>query len=201
MNQAEKSIAARDEISSAAMRLFARKGFKGTTIRDISRESGRSMGCIYHHFSGKEEIFATLIMRLEILPGLEKVAFLLFAPGFPENLQDIAFEIAHTIADQKDRVKLWYVDALEFDGKYARQVIQAAWPAMDIAIKAAFANKGLLSVSEGLEPGMAMRIIISSFMGIFMQQEILGVYFTDDNTNNQLIKQASKLFLHGLLTG
>lgn len=198
--QEEKSEKAKEDIAAAALGLFSKKGYKGTTLRDISRESGRSMGCIYHHFSGKEDIFSTLITSQEILPGLEKAGLLFFAPDFPENLDEIGAEIRDTIADQKDRILLWYIDALEFGGKYARRVIQAAWPAMDMAIRAAFAKTGTEKLTEGLDPVMAMRVIVSAFMGIFMQQEILGIRFTDDRTDRELIEQASILFLRGLVT-
>jgi AcrR family transcriptional regulator len=197
--QEEKSRVAKEDIADSSLKLFTEKGFKGTTVRDISRRSGRSMGCIYHHFPNKEEIFSYLIMRQEILPGLERAGQLFFATDFPENLDQIAQEINKTIAEQRELILLWYIDALEFGGKYARRVIQNAWPAINIALKAAFANVDAGKIKEGLDPVTAMRMIISAFMGIFMQQEILGVQFTEDGDDMQLISEASKLFLHGLV--
>ncbi len=199
--RSEKSAAAQEEIMTAALGLFAKKGFKGTTIRDVSGASGRSMGCIYHHFSGKEDLFERLIMSQDILPGLEKAGLLFFAPGFPDNLGDIALEVRNTIASQRERIMLWYVDALEFSGRYARKVIQTSWPAMDMALRGAFARVEADTITETLDPVMAMRIIISAFMGIFMQEEILGIHFTDSRDDGELIEQASTLFLHGLKKG
>jgi hypothetical protein len=126
---------------------------------------------------------------------------LFFAPDFPENLDQIAQEINRTIAEQRELILLWYIDALEFGGKYARRVIQNAWPAIDIALKAAFANVDEGRITKGLEPVTAMRVIISAFMGIFMQQEILGVQFTEEGDDARLISEACKLFLHGLVRG
>lgn len=199
--QKEKSRLAKEEIAGASLELFTRKGFKGTTVRDISQKSGRSMGCIYHHFPNKEEIFSYLIMRQEILPGLERTGQLFFAPDFPENLDKIAQEINKTISEQRELILLWYIDALEFGGEYARRVIQNAWPAINIALKAAFTNVDADKINEGLNPVTAMRVIISAFMGIFMQQEILGIRFTEDSDDMKLISEASKLFLHGLVRG
>lgn len=199
--QEEKSRITKEDIADSSLKLFTEKGFKGTTVRDISQKSGRSMGCIYHHFPNKEEIFSYLIMRQEILPGLERAGQLFFAPDFPENLDQIAQEINKTIAEQRELILLWYIDALEFGGKYARRVIQNAWPAINIALKAAFANVDADKITEGLDPVTAMRVIISAFMGIFMQQEILGVQFTEEGDDMKLISEASKLFLHGLVKG
>ena len=46
----------RDRILSAAARVFAEKGYHSSTIADIVRESGLSVGAIYSHFSGKDEL-------------------------------------------------------------------------------------------------------------------------------------------------
>ncbi|WP_350349241.1 TetR/AcrR family transcriptional regulator [Agromyces sp. G08B096] len=51
-------VARRAEIVGAAIRCFARKGYRGTSMADIIQESGLSAGAIYGHFAGKQELFA-----------------------------------------------------------------------------------------------------------------------------------------------
>lgn len=46
----------RNDIIQAALRLFARKGIRATTIRDIAHETGLTEGALYRHFSSKEEL-------------------------------------------------------------------------------------------------------------------------------------------------
>ncbi len=46
----------RDRIIKAAVRVFGDKGYHSSTIGDIVRESGLSVGAIYSHFSGKAEL-------------------------------------------------------------------------------------------------------------------------------------------------
>jgi AcrR family transcriptional regulator len=53
-------VARRDEILDAALRCFTDKGFGGTTIEDVRQASGASVGSIYHHFGGKEQLAAAL---------------------------------------------------------------------------------------------------------------------------------------------
>jgi AcrR family transcriptional regulator len=54
--RAEASEATRQRILEAARRLFTERGYFNTSIQDIRGASGLSIGSIYHHFSGKEEI-------------------------------------------------------------------------------------------------------------------------------------------------
>jgi len=46
----------RGQIIHAAMKLFVQKGFHKTTIRDIAKKSGLSLGAIYEYIRSKEEI-------------------------------------------------------------------------------------------------------------------------------------------------
>lgn len=46
----------RDEILQAAIRLFARQGVEGTTVKDIGKEAGVTDAALYKHFSSKEEV-------------------------------------------------------------------------------------------------------------------------------------------------
>ena len=47
----------RDRIVTAALRVFTEKGYHGSTIADVCRESGLSVGAIYTYFSSKEALF------------------------------------------------------------------------------------------------------------------------------------------------
>jgi len=51
----------RHEIIEAAMRVFARKGFWGTTVDDIAAEAEFSKGALYFYFKNKEEIFLSIV--------------------------------------------------------------------------------------------------------------------------------------------
>jgi AcrR family transcriptional regulator len=47
-------------IIAAALECFDERGFDATTIEEIRARSGASVGSIYHHFGGKEQIAAEL---------------------------------------------------------------------------------------------------------------------------------------------
>ena len=53
----------RDEILDAALACFNEKGFTATTVEDVRGRSGASVGSIYHHFGGKEQIAAAIYVE------------------------------------------------------------------------------------------------------------------------------------------
>ncbi len=53
----------RDQLLDAAIRVFARKGYEGTKIMDIVRESGLSTGAVYGRFASKNELLREAVVR------------------------------------------------------------------------------------------------------------------------------------------
>jgi AcrR family transcriptional regulator len=51
----------RDRILDAGALVFARRGYGQATVQDIADEAEISMGALYHHFSGKEELFRAIV--------------------------------------------------------------------------------------------------------------------------------------------
>lgn len=66
----------KNEILDTADRLFAEKGFDGTSTNDILAAVGIARGGLYHHFKSKEEILDSLIDRYsdQIVEAARKVA-------------------------------------------------------------------------------------------------------------------------------
>ncbi len=54
----------RDDILAAALRLYTRDGYFNTSIHDIQREAGVSIGSIYNNFGGKEAVAKALYEQL-----------------------------------------------------------------------------------------------------------------------------------------
>ncbi|MEU0071004.1 TetR/AcrR family transcriptional regulator [Streptomyces sp. NPDC006332] len=55
-----RSAGTKKAVLDAARQLFNEKGYDDTNINDIVRESGVSVGSIYHQFGGKKEVFRAL---------------------------------------------------------------------------------------------------------------------------------------------
>ena len=56
--------ATRQRILDAATEVFSEKGYHGTAVDDIVRESHTSKGSFYFHFPSKQDIFFALVDRL-----------------------------------------------------------------------------------------------------------------------------------------
>lgn len=52
-----------EDILEASLTLFAEKGVKGASMRDIARATGLTEGTLYHYFPGKDRIVSEIIKR------------------------------------------------------------------------------------------------------------------------------------------
>ena len=59
-----KGTKTKEKILKVALKLFSTKGYKATTVRDISGAMGVKQSALYNHFKNKEEILETLISNL-----------------------------------------------------------------------------------------------------------------------------------------
>src|ERR671937_954815 len=90
---------AREELLSAALRVFARRGYREAGVDEIAAEAGYSKGAPYWHFSGKEELLMSLLEERIDAPMRGRFALLASAP--PE--QDMAAEATRAFAQELDR--------------------------------------------------------------------------------------------------
>jgi AcrR family transcriptional regulator len=84
---------------ASAERLFAAKGFNGTSMNDIVKDSGFSKGAIYGHFESKERLFLSLWERQTIV-GIGQLRQM-FSPD--DNAMDKLLKVAEmTMASSCD---------------------------------------------------------------------------------------------------
>jgi AcrR family transcriptional regulator len=90
---------ARDELLAAALRVFARRGYREAGVDEIAAEAGYSKGALYWHFSGKAQLLTALLEERIDAPIRDRVALLASAP--PER--DMSVEATREFARQLEK--------------------------------------------------------------------------------------------------
>lgn len=79
----------RDEVVAEAARLFAQRGFHGTSIPDLVEATGLTAGGLYHYIGSKDALLVRICEQL-IDPLLEQARALVAAPRpADEQLRDV----------------------------------------------------------------------------------------------------------------
>ena len=85
-SKAEQTRAA---IGDAAMRLFRRDGYDGTTMRAIAKEAGVSVGNAYYYFSSKEHLIQAFYDGMQVEHAAAADAVLAREKGFEARLRGV----------------------------------------------------------------------------------------------------------------
>jgi AcrR family transcriptional regulator len=97
----------KERILDAAESLFARHGFYGISIRDITEAAGVDVALVSYHFGGKRELFAAVFQRRAELLNPERLAMLeevrrAALPGVP-TLEDIVNAFTYPLLERSAR--------------------------------------------------------------------------------------------------
>src|SRR5437660_12674928 len=96
----------RDELLSAALRVFARRGYRHAGVDEIAAEAGYSKGALYWHFSGKEELLVALLDERVDAPTRELIARLESAPPEIDMALEATERFSELISGQREAVLL-----------------------------------------------------------------------------------------------
>jgi TetR/AcrR family transcriptional regulator, transcriptional repressor of aconitase len=119
----------RSAIVQAAVPLFARKGFAGTTTRELAEAAGISEALLFRHFPSKQSLYREILrLGCEGDPALEKLVTL--QPSTATLVGMVRFMVRRFLQgsqgerDELDsRLRLVLHSFLE-DGDYARQLFE-----------------------------------------------------------------------------
>ena len=75
----------KDRILKTALNLFAQRGFDAVSMRDIAGELGITAGALYRHYAGKQDIFQSILRRMEEFDRKNAVQCSLPQEGYTEN--------------------------------------------------------------------------------------------------------------------
>src|ERR671912_604325 len=62
--QSAQGVAARDRLYATAIRMISGRGYEATTLREIAREAGVSVGLLYRYFPSKQAVIISLYDEL-----------------------------------------------------------------------------------------------------------------------------------------
>ena len=70
----------KEQILLAALRLFARDGYEAVSVSQIAGALGMTKGALYKHYKNKQDIFDSIVARMEQLDAIHARQYQLPAP-------------------------------------------------------------------------------------------------------------------------
>ena len=192
----------RKQILRVAMRLFSENGFRGTTTKEIAKESGISEAMVYRHFANKEELYADILDHKACNHGLEHPFEKVKADLEAKDDFGVFYKMALNALEQHqediDFMRLLLFSALE-GHDLARMFFESFVVDMYDFLSAYIMRRQKDGAFRQAEP----KIIVRSFIGMIIHHSLNRTLWDKDQkilkiSNEEAAKEFATILLNGI---
>lgn len=174
----------RDALEQAARKLFAERGFHGTTLGDITSAAGKSPAAFYRYFTDKEDLLAALaksFLRDVVTPSGLRLSL-------PESPDDDAFFTAvvtgyWTMFKQNIGIMIAVAQLAATQPRFAQ--VQNEFRRFGIDIVAASVHRaqeqGYATELNPEHTAAAIALLFENFTTVFVGSSSIGVQMNDQD--------------------
>ena len=187
--------ARREQILGAATRVFAEKGFRRATTREVAREAGVSEGTIYNYFEDKDALLMAILDRLNETERRAEDFEEGMATDFRGFFEEYLRRRMSLIWENRERFRVVLSEMLvnaELRERYLRQVVA---PTMGIA-EANFRSRMEQGEVRRTDAPLAARAVAGAVLGVL----VLGLLGDEEigSRPDEVPDVLAGLLVHGL---
>jgi TetR/AcrR family transcriptional regulator len=104
----------RDEILDEATRLFAERGYEGTSMADLAERVGLRKASLFHHFASKEVLYAAVLERLVQAVGTAMMKAAVQSGSYTDRLDNMSDAITSVLGDQPFAARLLIREVMDW---------------------------------------------------------------------------------------
>jgi AcrR family transcriptional regulator len=195
----------RDQILHIAMRLFAERGFRGTTTKEIAQAAGVSEAMVFRHFANKNELYRAIIdhkacNQMDIKTPLEKMAELAAAKDDYALFYGLALNALNKHRDDPNFMRLLLYAALE-----GHELAQMFFENFVVEVYNFLGDYIAQRQREGVFRPMEPRIIVRAYIGMMMHHSLNNTLWDKQQkvlpiSNEDAAREFAQILLNGVLT-
>jgi len=182
-------------IEEVALRLFIRQGYHGTSIRDVAREAGISIGNIYNYYPTKEALYVSLVKRYRARMAEAQAKLKPLLGKFDaESLRELAKAARGIVYENPDYWRLMYVDITEFGNRHFAHSFRRLSKALE-KLAGGYQAEAL---RPGIDPALAYAAIYLQFFTYFLVEKLFGGKQHLGQPEATAIEQLIRIFRDGI---
>ncbi|MGI0495321.1 TetR/AcrR family transcriptional regulator [Alkalinema pantanalense CENA528] len=187
----------RDRILKAALKLFARRGFDGTTTRDLAEAAGVAEGTLFRHFSHKKAILVEVATQgwIELLTDL--LTELSEMASYKAVAQVMRKRMLH-LQENTDLLRVCFME-VQFHEDLRDRIQGEVIEKMTDVAEAFFQT----AMDQGIYRKMDARLVARVFLGMFTIAGFSQSTITDPGSSakelQEMAEGLSDIFLNGVL--
>lgn len=199
MSTVTARVGARDKILETSMKLFAEKGFSGTTTKEIAETAGVNQALIFRYFSTKRDLYGAIIeKKIEEEPGIEKPL-----KEYKEAKDDllifksIAMRMFDKCGNDPDFIRLLHYSALE-GHELSDMFFDTYVEYVNMLLSEYIRERVSEGVFRKVNPILAAQAFIGMVINYIIVQELFGGKKKKRVKQEEVAEVFVKIFLDGI---
>lgn len=182
-------------IEEAALRLFIRQGYFGTSVREIAGAAGISIGNLYNYYPNKRALYVSLVRRYSERMAHTQAGLKPMLGRFdPQGLRQLARAVREIVYRNPDYWRLMYVDVTEFGNRHFAHSFRRLSQNLE-QLAGGYAANG---VRAGIQPSLALAAIYLQFFTYFLVEKLFGGKQHLGQPEEIAIEQLIRIFREGI---
>lgn len=193
----------KDTIEDAARELFIKQGFHATSMRDIAKDAGVSLGNLYNYYETKDAIFESIVAKyLEVIDErLREMFSSIDEPLEPESLRRLGELAGDIVNKHSDFWLLMYIDVLEFQNRHFRKMFDGLSQRFRKVFGPKFKEAEQRGdLRTGVEAGSVFTAAYMQFFNYFLVEKLFGGNKHLGLSDDQALNCLTKVFAYGTLS-
>jgi len=185
----------RGHIANKSVELFVKKGYHQTTVREIAKASGMSMGALYDYISTKEDILFLVCDHIHTTVSNKLKNSFIEEKNALENLKVAIGEYYNIIDEIQDYMLLLYQETKSLNKNARKYVFNA-----ELELTGIFENilkQCIKEKSIGLK-NTEVKLVAQNIMVAGQMWAFRRWILSRDNTINSYIERQTALILNGI---
>jgi TetR/AcrR family transcriptional regulator len=187
----------RHDILMAAMELFSKKGFRGTTTRDLAYHAGVNEAIIFRYFDNKEALYSAILQHKAESGNVRY-----------EEIEKLA--TGHDDATFFETIGRTFLERHEQDSSFMRLLLFSALEGHELSemfvtimtVRNPLAKYIKRRMDEGafrpMDPQLAARAFFGMFASFVLWQEVFGLKKTHPHDREDVVRTFVSIFLSGI---
>ncbi|MEM1369954.1 MAG: TetR/AcrR family transcriptional regulator [Cyanobacteria bacterium P01_H01_bin.15] len=197
VTEASTEVSTRERILQAALSLFARQGYDGTTTRDLAAAAQVAEGTLFRHFANKKAILMEVVTAgwVDILTDLLTE---LSEMGSYKAIAQVMRRRMLNFRHNSELLRVCFLEA-QFHPELREQVQREVINKMSDVAEAFFQT----AMDRGIYRQANPRIVALVFLGMFtitgFSHDAVNPNFSSPQALQDMAEGISDIFLHGVL--
>ena len=193
----------KNRIEEAAREQFIKQGFHATSMRDIAKGAGVSLGNLYNYYETKDAIFESIVAKyMEVIDEQLRTMFAsIDEPLEPESLRRLGEMAGELVNEHADFWLLMYIDVLEFQNRHFRKMFDG----LSDRFRKVFGTKFKEAekrgdLRTGVEAASVFTAAYMQFFNYFLVEKLFGGNEHLGLSDDQALNSLTKIFAYGTLS-